>query len=219
MHPIRRNGSAHVPAGTDPLAGCLPAKLLGRSAGGLVEQLALFKHGMHHDGEFPCHRDSGALEADTLAKPESPVPQRTLGGATGQDDARCFIQKASYLVVAAPGDMAIVVDLPRLISARRKAEPCTDGSRRVEVGWIFHGRCKGSCGDDTDARDRHEQLARLALTCIADQASRQFGCAHTYAAPSLEQRQDDARQVGALAKLCTYVSVERTGRSIDRELG
>lgn len=37
MHLISRNGSAHVPAGTNPLAACLPAKLLRRSAGGLVK--------------------------------------------------------------------------------------------------------------------------------------------------------------------------------------
>lgn len=40
VHPIKRNGSAHVPAGTDPLAGRLPTQLLRRCAGGLIEQLA-----------------------------------------------------------------------------------------------------------------------------------------------------------------------------------
>lgn len=39
MHPISRNGPAHVPAGTSPLAGCLPAKLLCWGAGGPVKQL------------------------------------------------------------------------------------------------------------------------------------------------------------------------------------
>jgi hypothetical protein len=37
VHPIKRNGSAHVPAGTDSLANCSPAKLLHRRASGLVE--------------------------------------------------------------------------------------------------------------------------------------------------------------------------------------
>jgi hypothetical protein len=37
VHPIKRNGSAHVPAGTDPLADCSPAKLLRWRASGLVE--------------------------------------------------------------------------------------------------------------------------------------------------------------------------------------
>ena len=185
VHLISRNGSAHVPAGTDPLAGCLPAKLLGRSAGGLVEQLARLEYGMHDDGEFPCHRDSGALEADTLAKPESPVPQCTLSRATGQDDARCFIQKASYLVVAAPGDVPIVIYLPRLVSARRQTEPCTDRSRGSEVAWIFDRGSKGSCGDNSDARDRHDQLACFALTRITDQASRKAGGMRADAAPSV----------------------------------
>lgn len=127
---------------------------------------------MHHDGEFPRHRNGGALEADALAKLEAPVSQGTLSRATGQDDAGRFVQKVSYLVVAAPGDVSVVVHLAGLVSARRQAEPGTDGSRRSKVAWIFDRGCEGGRGDDTDAWDRHEQLASLALSRIADQALR-----------------------------------------------
>jgi hypothetical protein len=37
VHPIKRNGSAHVPAGTDSLANRAPAKLLRWRASGLIE--------------------------------------------------------------------------------------------------------------------------------------------------------------------------------------
>ena len=109
VHPIKRNGSAHVPAGTDPLASCLLAELLRRSACGPIEEFAGFQHGVHDNGELPGHGDSGALEADALTELKAPVSQGALCGAAGQDDGRRFVQKISNLVITASGDMAIIV--------------------------------------------------------------------------------------------------------------
>jgi hypothetical protein len=164
---------------------------------------------MHHDGELPRHRDGGALEADAFAKLEAPVSQGTLSRAAGQDDAGRFIQKVSYLVIATSGDVPVVVNLTGLVSARRQAEPSTDGSRRSEVARIFDHADEGGCRNDTDVWDRHQQLAGLALTRIADQPSRSLGGAHSYAAPSLKERQDDGGQLYLIGKPGAHIGFER----------
>jgi len=71
-------------------------------------------------------------------------------------------------MIAASGDMTIVVDLSGLVSSCGQAEPGADRTRRSEVGRIFNCGGKGRCGDDTDTWDRHEQLAGLALACVRD---------------------------------------------------
>ena len=83
---------------------------------------------MHHDGELTRHRDGGALEADALSELKAPVSQGALRRATGQDDARRFVQKISYLAIATSGDVPVVVNLTGLVSARGQAKPGADRS-------------------------------------------------------------------------------------------
>ena len=74
VHPIKRNGSAHVPAETSQRAQRLNAILKRSSccADTPVEEGAGFKHRMHNNGELPRHSNGGSLEADPLPKLEAP---------------------------------------------------------------------------------------------------------------------------------------------------
>ena len=113
VHPNRRNGSAHVPAGTSQRAQRLNA-ILNRSSRGAdapVEEGAGLEHRMHENSEFPRHSNGRPLEADPLPELETPSPQATLGRAAGQDDGCRLKQKPPHLAVAPAGDMAIIVDL------------------------------------------------------------------------------------------------------------
>lgn len=62
VHPIRRNGSAHVPAGTDPQACCLPADLLGRSSCVPVEEFSGFQHSVQDNGELAATATAAHLK-------------------------------------------------------------------------------------------------------------------------------------------------------------
>jgi hypothetical protein len=68
VHPIKRNGSAHVPAGPSQRAQSLNAIL--KSSSGCsyapVEEGAGLEHRVHDHGEFPRHSNGGPLEADPL---------------------------------------------------------------------------------------------------------------------------------------------------------
>lgn len=86
------------------------------------------EHGMHHDRELPRHGDGGTLKADAFAKLQAPVSQRTLSRAAGQDDAGRFVQEISYLVIATPGDMSIVVLLTCWVPSGGQPVPGTDVS-------------------------------------------------------------------------------------------
>lgn len=78
VHPIKRNGSAHVPTGTYPPASCLLAELLGGRSSGLIEEFAGFQHRVHNDGKLSSDRDGGAFKPDPLAQFETPVSQCAL---------------------------------------------------------------------------------------------------------------------------------------------
>jgi hypothetical protein len=83
VHPNRRNGSAHVPAGTSQRAQNLNTILNPSSgcANSSVEEGAGLEHRVHDHGEFPRHSSGCPLEADQLPQPEAPSPQPTLGRA------------------------------------------------------------------------------------------------------------------------------------------
>ena len=71
VHPIKRDGPAHVPAGTSgqrSRASAIFNLSSGCQTGGPVEELAGPQHGVHHDRELPGHGDRGSLEADLLAQ-------------------------------------------------------------------------------------------------------------------------------------------------------
>lgn len=208
VHPIKRNGSAHVPAGTGTLVGCSPTKLLRGSDDLPVEQLSGFQHGMHDNGKLPRHRDGSALEADALSELQAPLSQGAFSSASGQDHAGGLEKKASDLVVTSSGDMAVVVDLTGLISSCGQAKPSADRTRRPEVGRIFNCGGEGRGSDDADAGDRHEQLAGLASARIFDQPSGQLGSTQTDAAPRLQQRPDDRGKLRVFIKSAPHIRLE-----------
>lgn len=76
-----------------------------------LEDLAGLEHRMHDHRQFACHGDGGPIEADPFAQLEPPCAQVALGPDAGQDDRRRFVEQPAQMPVAAPGDMAIIVDL------------------------------------------------------------------------------------------------------------
>jgi hypothetical protein len=67
VHPIKRNGSPDVPAGTSRRVQrrtvILQASGCRDNAGGSVKQLAGLAHGMHHHRQLARHGDGRSLEA------------------------------------------------------------------------------------------------------------------------------------------------------------
>ena len=78
VHPIKRNGSPHVPAGTSRpvqrLNVILKASRCRSGAGGSVEQLAGLEHRMHHHRQFARHGNGRSLEAHSFPKFDAPDP-------------------------------------------------------------------------------------------------------------------------------------------------
>jgi len=77
VHPIKRNGSAHAPAGTGSLDGCSPTKLLRGSDDLSIEHFSGFQHGMHDDRKLSRYRDRGALKS-MRSRSLSPHSRRAL---------------------------------------------------------------------------------------------------------------------------------------------
>ena len=126
VHPIKRDGPAHVPAGTSgqrSRANALCQVALGSYARGPVEELAGPQHGVHHDCKLPAHRNGGSLKADLLAQPQAPCPKGALGRVPRQYDGRGLIEQPAQVGVAAARDMTIVVDLARLKAPCRQPKP------------------------------------------------------------------------------------------------
>ena len=91
-----------------------------------VEELAGPQRGVHDDGEFPGHRNGGTLEADPLLELEPPCPERALGRGPGQDDGCGLVEEPAEVRVAASRDVAIVVDLARLVAPCGQPESGAD---------------------------------------------------------------------------------------------
>jgi hypothetical protein len=152
VHPIKRNGSAHVPAGTSQCAQRLSAflKRSSRCANTPVEDRAGLEHRMHRDRQLTCHCNRRTLEADPLPELETPGPQAALGRAAGQDDGCRLKQKPSHMAIAPAGDMTVIVDLAGLVAPGGQAQPGADGTGPLEVVWILNGcrkRCRGDRPD------------------------------------------------------------------------
>jgi hypothetical protein len=84
---------------------------------------------MHRDRQFACNRNGGALKADALPEFEAPAPQAVVGRAAGQDDRRRFVEKPSQMAIAPAGNVAIIVDLSRLVAPGRQPQPGADRAR------------------------------------------------------------------------------------------
>ena len=153
VHPIKRNGSAHVPAGTSQRAQSLNAILnrLGGCADAPVEDGAGLEHRVHENSEFPRHGNGRPLEANSLPELKAPSAQAALGRAVGQDDGCRLKQKPSHMAIAPAGDMAVIVDLAGLVAPGGQAQPGADGTGPLEVLRILNGCCKGCRGDRPDA--------------------------------------------------------------------
>ena len=142
VHPIKRNGSAHVPAGTSQRAQRLNAtrKRSSCCAEGPVEERAGFQHRMHRDRQFACNRNCGALKADPLPEFEAPGPQAAVGRAAGQDDRCRFIRGARKAGRPAPRQ-ARQRQSPELASAA--VFPVFghfESARKIEgrIEWLMH---------------------------------------------------------------------------------
>src|SRR5215213_2224642 len=106
VHPIKRNGSAHVPAGTSQRAQSLNAilKRSSRGSNAPVEEGAGLEHRVHNDYQLMGNGNSRTLEADPLAELEAPGPQTAVGRAAGQDDRCRHKEKPEHMAIAPAGD-------------------------------------------------------------------------------------------------------------------
>lgn len=102
--------------------------------------------------------------------------------------------------VSTSGDMAVIVNLARLIPARRQAQPSAHRSRPLDVRCILDGSEIGRGCDRTNAGDRHQQLTLLASARFGEELLRQSGCLKTKSALGFEQGQDDLRECGAVGE-------------------
>jgi len=127
VHPIKRNGSAHVPAGTSRRVqrlntiGSLPQATTAPAA----------RSNTSPDFSIACIITASLRATATAArlKPirslsfRPPRPQRTLGRCAGQNHCGCFVEETAEVTIATSRNVAIIVDLSRLIPPGRQAEP------------------------------------------------------------------------------------------------
>jgi hypothetical protein len=133
VHPNRRNGSAHVPAGTSQRAQRLNAILerSSRCPNSPVEDRAGCQHRVHRNRPLLDLGNGSALEADPLPELEAP--------GAGQDDRCRLEQKPAHMAIAAAGEMAVIVNHPRLVTPGRQAKRGADRAGPPEVVRIFNG--------------------------------------------------------------------------------
>lgn len=112
------------------------------------------------------------------------------------------------MVVATSGYMAVIVDFPGLVAARRQADPGANRAGLLEVAGIFNGSGERGCGDRTDTGDRHEYAACLALTCIREELAPKLGGAGANAAPGSQHRQHDGCKPFVIGKKALDVILE-----------
>ena len=138
----RRNGSSTSRQGRLSTPQGRRIELSG-SGGGTnhpVECLARLEHGVHDDGELPRHRDSCPFEADPLPQLQPPSAQVTVGMGARQDHGCGLIKQPSQMGIAAPRDVAVIVNLSGLIAAGRQPQPRADRARLAEVLRILDGK-------------------------------------------------------------------------------
>src|SRR5208283_3014726 len=87
------------------------------------------------------------------------------------------------MMIAAARDVAIIVDLSRLVAPGRQAEPSADGPRLLEVSRFLDRGGEGHCSDRSDARDRHENAAGLASPSAPNELASELGGADAQTAP------------------------------------
>jgi hypothetical protein len=76
---------------------------------------------VHHNGKLACYGDGRALETDPFPEFQTPRPQRTLGRYAGQNHRGCFVEEIAEVTIATSRNVAIIVDLSRLIPPGRQA--------------------------------------------------------------------------------------------------
>lgn len=100
---------------------------------GQVEEFAGFQQGMHGDSQSARQGRSSALESDALSEFQAPCVQAAFGIATRRDDDGRLVEQPSQVFVPTPGDVAVIIDFPRLEAAGREAQPSRDGARPAEA--------------------------------------------------------------------------------------
>ena len=93
---------------------------LSGSASRCVEDFSRCEHAVHDDRKLPGDRHRGALEAQALTQPHSPVFETAFCSGTGsrEDHYRSFVKQAPKMIVTSSGDMTIIGDLSRLVAPR-----------------------------------------------------------------------------------------------------
>lgn len=136
-----RDASARLRAGACELA------VSGHGAGCPVEQLAGFQHRVHDDGQLARNGDGRTLEADPLSQLQPPGAQLAFGIGARQDHGCCFIKQSLQMSVAASGDVAVIIDFPRLVATSGQSQPRADRTRLLEVRRVLDGGRERGCGD------------------------------------------------------------------------
>jgi len=143
MQPHKRDGSAHVPAGTLQVFEPYLMLCCYCHSCGWVEELSGLEHGVHDDRKLSCDSYSCSFEADPVPELKAPCSQGTLHGTARENDRRCFIEKPTQMAIAAAiaasGYLAVVIDFAGLVASRGKADPRTYGPRFPDVSRLFNG--------------------------------------------------------------------------------
>src|SRR3954462_3036552 len=132
--PNKRNGRAHVPAGTSHCirsADAKPQRLstrrsrwngggtaLRRRAGCRVKDAPVPPHRVHHHSEFTRQGDRSAFETNFLPQFQAPASQGAVGADAGQHPRRGLVEPGAH--VLASRDVPVVGDLARLVAPRRE---------------------------------------------------------------------------------------------------
>ena len=93
--------------------------------------------------------------------------------------------------VAASRDVAVVVDLARLVAPCRQPEPGANRSGPAEVLRILNRGRKRGRGHGADARHRHQDLACLAPAGAGDELPSKLCRAQAHGPPRFKERKQD----------------------------
>ena len=120
---------------------------------------------MQNDGDLARDRDLRLFHADALGEAQAPGLQRRPALGPMKQDAGSLIEVGPEQTIAPARDLAVPIQLTRLLAARCQPEVRANLSGRTEARWIIDRMAERQGRDDADAGTL---ISRLVVSSAFD---------------------------------------------------